>query len=93
MKKLISRRGETLVEVLVSLLIAVMIVSMLPMALETAARINAQVEEMETICEHTMAPGTKAIVYAGLYRTTGDKIADFTVQGYSENGFTYYVSK
>ena len=63
------------------------------MALETAARINAQVEEMETICEHTMAPGTKAIVYAGLYRTTGDKIADFTVQGYSENGFTYYVSK
>ena len=44
-KKLSSRKGETLVEVLASLLIVIMIISMLPMALETAARINAKVKD------------------------------------------------
>ena len=53
-KKLGSQKGETLVEVMVSLLIVIMIISMLPMALETAARINAQVKKMDTVCQRTM---------------------------------------
>ena len=41
MKKLRSRRGETLVETLVSLLIVVLCLSFLATAIVTAARINA----------------------------------------------------
>ena len=57
-KKLSSRKGETLVEVLASLLIVIMIISMLPMALETAARINAKVKNMDAVCQRTMADTT-----------------------------------
>ena len=91
--KLRSRRGETLVEVMVSLMIVVLIISMLPMALETAARINAQVKNIETICQHTMDGSKMASVNAGIYSTGGNLIENLTVQGYSENGFTYYVGK
>ena len=92
-KKLGSRKGETLVEVMVSLLIVILIISMLPMALETAARINAQVKKMDTICERTMADSCKTGVTAGIFNADGTKAQDLTVQGYLENGFTYYVGK
>lgn len=90
-KKLRSRRGETLVEVMVSLMIVVLIISMLPMALETAARINAQVKNIDTICQHTMDGSKMTTVTAGIYSTGGNLIEHLDVQGYSENGFTYYV--
>lgn len=91
--KLRWKKGETLVEVMVSLLIAVLIISMLPMALETAARINASVGRLDTICQRTMAEGSKVNVTAGIYNSTGTLLANLDVQGYSENGFTYYVGK
>lgn len=90
-RKLSSNRGETLVEVMVSLVIVILIISMLPMALETAARINAQVKDIETICPHSLADSAKdSNVTAALYDSSG-MIADLSVQGYLENGFTYYV--
>lgn len=92
-KKLGSQKGETLVEVMVSLLIVIMIISMLPMALETAARINAQVKKMDTVCQRTMEDSFKNTVTAKIYSTEGNYLADLDVQGYLENGFTYYVGK
>ena len=92
-KKLGSQKGETLVEVMVSLLIVIMIISMLPMALETAARINAQVKKMDTVCQRTMEDSFKNTVTAKIHSTEGNYLADLDVQGYLENGFTYYVGK
>lgn len=92
-KKLGSRKGETLVEVMVSLLIVILIISMLPMALETAARINARVKKLDTVCAHSMADSTKTTVNAGIYSASGTQIAALDVQGYAENGFTYYTGK
>lgn len=89
--KLRSRKGETLVEVMVSLLIVILIISMLPVSLETAARINAQVGQMDTICERTMDAAKKCSVTAVIY-SGGNPIGTLSVQGYSENGFTYYVA-
>ena len=94
MNKLRSRRGETLVEVMVSLLIVILIISMLPMALETAARINASVKKMETICAHSMADSTKINGVTVKLFSSGDAELDtFSVQGYQENGFTYYIGQ
>ena len=92
-KKLCSKRGETLVEVLASLLIVIMIISMLPMALETAARINAKVKNMDTVCQRTMADTAMQTVDAAIYSADGTQIGTLNVQGYQENGFTYYVGK
>ena len=92
-KKLSSRKGETLVEVLASLLIVIMIISMLPMALETAARINAKVKNMDTVCQRTMADTARQPVDAAIYSADGTQIETLNVQGYQENGFTYYVGK
>ena len=92
-KKLSSRKGETLVEVLASLLIVIMIISMLPMALETAARINARVKNMDTVCQRTMADTAMQPVDAAIYSADGTQIGTLNVQGYQENGFTYYVGK
>lgn len=93
MSKLRSRRGETLVEVMVSLLIVILIISMLPMALETAARINASVKKMETICAHTMNPAAQTSVNVTLYGSNDIALGTFSVQGYQENGFTYYIGQ
>ena len=94
MSKLRSSRGETLVEVMVSLLIVILIISMLPMALETAARINASVKKMETICSHTMADSAKVSgVTAALFSSGDVELDTFSVQGYQENGFTYYIGQ
>lgn len=92
-KKLSSRKGETLVEVLASLLIVIMIISMLPMALETAARINAKVKNMDTVCQRTMADTTIQNVEAAICAADGTQLETLNVQGYQENGFTYYVGK
>ena len=93
-KKLGSKKGETLVEVMVSLLIVIMIISMLPMALETAARINAQVKKMDTVCQRTMEDSFKDnTVTAKIFSTDGTQLEVLDVQGYLENGFTYYVGK
>ena len=92
-KKLSSRKGETLVEVLASLLIVIMIISMLPMALETAARINAKVKNMDTVCQRTMADTAIQNVEAAIYAADGTVLETLNVQGYQENGFTYYVGK
>ena len=92
-KKLSSRKGETLVEVLASLLIVIMIISMLPMALETAARLNAKVKNMHTVCQRTMADTTIQNVEAAIYAADGTVLETLNVQGYQENGFTYYVGK
>ena len=73
--------------------IVILIISMLPMALETAARINARVKRMDTVCAHSMADSTKTTVNAGIYSASGTQIAALDVQGYAENGFTYYTGK
>ena len=89
-RKLLSKRGETLVEVMVSLVIVILIISMLPMALETAARINARVKDIDTICSRTMAESTKTTVSVSILNGAGTMVDTIPVQGYRENGFTYY---
>lgn len=89
-RKLLSKRGETLVEVMVSLVVVILIISMLPMALETAARINAQVKDIDTICTRTMAESTKTSVSVSILNSSGTVVETIPVQGYQENGFTYY---
>lgn len=89
-RKLLSKRGETLVEVMVSLVIVILIISMLPMALETAARINARVKDIDTICSRTMADSTKTTVSVSILNGAGAMVDTIPVQGYRENGFTYY---
>lgn len=89
-RKLLSKRGETLVEVMVSLVIVILIISMLPMALETAARINARVKDIDTICSRTMADSTKTTVSVSILNGVGATVDTIPVQGYRENGFTYY---
>ena len=71
-RKLLSKRGETLVEVMVSLVIVILIISMLPMALETAARINARVKDIDTICSRTMADSTKTTVSVSIPQRVSD---------------------
>ena len=90
-KKLFSNRGETLVEVMASLLVVVLIIAMLPIAIETAARINASVKDMETICPHTMSASSQAMVTAKLFDASGVEKETLSVRGYQENGFIYYV--
>ena len=89
-RKLLSKRGETLVEVMVSLVIVILIISMLPMALETAARINARVKDIDTICSRTMADSTKTTVSVSILNGAGAMVDTIPVQGYRENGFTSY---
>ena len=89
-RKLLSKRGETLVEVMVSLVIVILIISMLPMALETAARINARVKDIDTICSRTMADSTKTTVSVSILNGAGATVDTIPVQGYRENDFTYY---
>ena len=89
-RKLLSKRGETLVEVMVSLVIVILIISMLPMALENAARINARVKDIDTICSRTMADSTKTTVSVSILNGAGAMVDTIPVQGYRENGFTYY---
>ena len=89
-RKLLSKRGETLVEVMVSLVIVILIISMLPMALETAARINARVKDIDTICSRTMADSTKTTVSVSILNGAGAMVDTIPVQGYRDNGFTYY---
>ena len=89
-RKLLSKRGETLVEVMVSLVIVILIISMLPMALETAARINARVKDIDTICSRTMADSTKTTVSVSILNGAGATVDTIPVQGYRENGFTYF---
>ena len=89
-RKLLSKRGETLVEVMVSLVIVILIISMLPMALETAARINARVKDIDTICSRTMADSTKTTVSVSILNGAGAMVDTIPVQGYREHGFTYY---
>ena len=75
---------------MVSLVIVILIISMLPMALETAARINARVKDIDTICSRTMADSTKTTVSVSILNGAGAMVDTIPVQGYRENGFTYY---
>ena len=68
----------------------ILIISMLPMALETAARINARVKDIDTICSRTMADSTKTTVSVSILNGAGATVDTIPVQGYRENGFTYY---
>ena len=103
MKKLTSKRGETLIETMVALGVITVIISMLPIAIVTAARINKQAEDIPTICSQTRAAGTEnaaAVTVTILDTTAGSQAAiinqgavpyNANITGYSEDGFFYYA--
>ncbi len=94
MKKLRSRRGETLVETLVSLLIVVLCLSFLATAIVTAARINAGARDTDVSVRYgsgTSAPQTVAVTPRGIY--AGDAGFTETVTLHTtDNGYRYYTT-
>lgn len=93
MKKLRSRRGETLVETLVSLLIVVLCLSFLATAVVTAARINASVRDTDVSVQYggTSTRQTLTVTPKGAY--TGDAGFTAEVQLYTtDNGYRYYTT-
>ena len=82
MRKLRSRRGETLVETLVSLLIVVLVMAFLATSIVAATRVNAKVRD-DGISEP-----------ASLTVSSGRGTSSFTVpvEKYTtENGYCYYT--
>ena len=84
MRKLRSRRGETLVETLVSLLIVVLVMAFLATSIVAATRVNADVAVRY---DGTSEP-------ASLTVSSGRGTSSFTVpvEKYTtENGYCYYT--
>lgn len=94
MKKLRSRRGETLVETLVSLLIVVLCLSFLATAIVTAARVNAGVRDTDVSVQYdggTSTQQTVTVTPKGAY--TGDTGFSETVTLHTtDNGYRYYTT-
>ena len=83
MRKLRSRRGETLVETLVSLLIVVLVMAFLATSIVAATRVNAKMRDADGISEP-----------ASLTVSSGRGTSSFTVpvEKYTtENGYCYYT--
>ena len=96
MRKLKSRRGETITEVLVSLLIAVISISLLMSSVAAASKINAKVkksltEELRFEYETTVLKddGTEVTVDFGSAAET----ATIAVRTYESNGYRFYVRR
>ncbi len=96
MRKLKSRRGETITEVLVSLLIAVISISLLMSSVAAASKINAKVkksltEELQFEYETAVLKddGTEVTVDFGSAAET----ATIAVRTYESNGYRFYVRR
>ena len=96
MRKLKSRRGETITEVLVSLLIAVISISLLMSSVAAASKINAKVKKSlteELRFEYETAvlkdAGTEVTVDFGSAAET----ATIAVRTYESNGYRFYVRR
>lgn len=87
-QKIQSRKGETLVEVLAALLVVIFIIAMLPMSLETAARINAKVKDMPTICPKSPNGTPEAMTVT--ISANGATVETVPCTGHTEDGFAYY---
>ena len=85
MRKLRSRRGETLVETLVSLLIVVLVMAFLATSIVAATRVNAKMRDVRY--DGISEP-------ASLTVSSGRGTSSFTVpvEKYTtENGYCYYT--
>lgn len=96
MRKLKSRRGETITEVLVSLLIAVISISLLMSSVAAASKINAKVkksltEELQFEYETAVLKddGTEVTVDFGSAAET----VTIAVRTYESNGYRFYVRR
>lgn len=96
MRKLKSRRGETITEVLVSLLIAVISISLLMSSVAAASKNNAKVKKSlteELRFEYETAvlkdDGTEVTVDFGSAAET----ATIAVRTYESNGYRFYVRR
>lgn len=89
MKKLRSRRGETLVETLVSLLIVVLVMAFLATSIVAATRVNAKMRDADVAVRYDGTSGP-----ASLTVSSGRGTSSFTVpvEKYTtENGYCYYT--
>lgn len=89
MKKLLQKRGETLVESLVSILLVTFIMLFLSTAIVAAARINRQLRDTDI----SYKSDRDRTASAGMLTVEGDNQAMVTspISVYqSENGYVYY---
>ena len=89
MRKLRSRRGETLVETLVSLLIVVLVMAFLATSIVAATRVNAKVRDADVAVRYDGISEP-----ASLTVSSGRGTSSFTVpvEKYTtENGYCYYT--
>ena len=93
MKKLRSRRGETLVETLVSLLIVVLVMAFLATSIVAATRVNAKMRDADEAGEVDYSKDFFGKP-ASLTVSSGRGTSSFTVpvEKYTtENGYCYYT--
>lgn len=89
MRKLRSRRGETLVETLVSLLIVVLVMAFLATSIVAATRVNAKMRDADVAVRYDGISEP-----ASLTVSSGRGTSSFTVpvEKYTtENGYCYYT--
>ena len=89
MKKLLQKRGETLVESLVSILLVTFIMLFLSTAIVAAARINRQLRDTDI----SYKSDQDRTASAGTLTVEGDNQAKVTspiLVYQSENGYVYY---
>lgn len=90
MKKLSSKRGETLIESLVSILIAVLAFSFLAMAAVSAGKINAKTRSTDVSFHYEAedGKGTQNVKIKG--KTYNQSEKSNLVSLYENNGYYYY---
>ena len=89
MRKLRSRRGETLVETLVSLLIVVLVMAFLATSIVAATRVNAKMRDADVAVRYDGISEP-----ASLTVSSGRGTSSFTVpvEKYTtENGYCFYT--
>ena len=96
MRKLKSRRGETITEVLVSLLIAVISISLLMSSVAAASKINAKVKK--SLTEELRFEYETAVLKDDGTEVTVDfssaaETATIAVRTYESNGYRFYVRR
>ena len=88
MRKLRSRRGETLVETLVSLLIVVLVMAFLATSIVAATRVNAKMRDADVAVRDGISEPASLTVSSG----RGTSSFTVPVEKYTtENGYCYYT--
>ncbi len=91
MKKLLNKKGETLIETLMAMIVATLVVLFLATSITTASRVNKEVEEIDTSFNYpTDASANRTDLTVTIKDKDSKIVGSETVNGYTDDNGTYH---